>query len=158
MPPPPDLLQHFGYLVHDVARLSGHRFDRLARERLGLSRAQCKLLWALDLHGPQGMTQHELAEHLETTPMAVAALCARMETAGWISRHACAEDRRAKRVRLEPAARAPLAKAAKLSEQVLEEMLGDFAAADRRQLLAQLRQVRTRLVALREGEAAAAAR
>jgi DNA-binding MarR family transcriptional regulator len=144
--PPPDLLQRFDYLVHDIARLSGHRFDRLAREQLGLSRAQVRLLGALDLHGGErGMTQNALAEHLDMTPMAVAALCARMESAGWIRRVECREDRRAKHVRLEPAARAPLAKALKLADRLQAELLADLSAAERAELTHLLQRVHARL-------------
>ena len=113
------MLQRFDFLLHDIARISGHRFDQLARAELGLSRAQVRLLSALDLHaGPDGLTQNELAEHLDTSAMAVAALCARMEAAGWISRHACEHDRRARRVRLLPEARRPLAAALRIADRL----------------------------------------
>ena len=151
--PPPALFQRFDYLVHDIARLSGREFDRLAREQLGLSRAQVRLLGALELHGgTEGMTQNALAEHLDTTPMAVAALCARMEAAGWISRTGCAEDRRAKRVRLEPAARAPLAKAVKLADRLQAKMLAGLGATDRGRLVGLLQQVHARLQHVRHDD------
>lgn len=151
--PPTDLLQRFDYLVHDIARLSGHGFDRLAREALGLSRAQVRLLGALDLHGgPHGMTQNALADHLDMTPMAVAALCARMESAGWISRLECPTDRRAKRVRLEPAARAPLAKAFKLADRLQADALADLKPAERAELTALLQRVHARLQRRRDDD------
>ena len=147
----PDLLQRFDYLVHDIARATGHRFDRRARVELGLSRAQCRLLWALDLHADgAGMTQNALAEHLETTPMAVAALCARMEAAGWISRHECPDDRRAKRVQLEPAARVPMAAAVQLADELLDEHLADLSAAERRTLISLLGKVHHTVQGLRQ--------
>ena len=148
--PPPDLLQRFDYLVHDIARLSGRGFDRLAREQLGLSRAQVRLLGALDLlGGREGMTQNALAEYLDMTPMAVAALCARMEAAGWISRVECQEDRRAKRVRLERAARAPLAKALKLADRLQSDILGGLSASERSQLIGLLQKVHGRVQSAR---------
>jgi DNA-binding MarR family transcriptional regulator len=139
---PPDLLHRFDYLVNDIARATGVRFDREAREQLGLSRAQCRLLWALDLHQDDGgMTQNALADYLETTPMAVGALCARMESAGWISRHDSPTDRRAKLVRLEPAAREPMAAAVRLADRLLDQHLADLSPGERRQLTALLARV-----------------
>lgn len=144
--PVPDLLQRFDYLVHDIARVTGHRFDQLARTELGLSRAQVRLLSVLDIHaGPEGLTQNELAEHLDTSAMAVAALCARMEAAGWISRHECALDRRARRVQLLPAARKPLAAALRLADGMLDEMLSELSASERGQVVALLRRVHERV-------------
>jgi DNA-binding MarR family transcriptional regulator len=149
--PTPDVHQRFDYLVHDIARLNGRRFDRLAREQLGLSRAQVRLLGTLDLHGGNGgMTQNALADFLDMTPMAVAALCARLESAGWISRVECAEDRRAKRVRLEPAAHAPLAKALKLADRLQADCLAPMNATERAQLTALLQRVHARLQRGRE--------
>lgn len=148
--PPPDLLERIDFLVHDIARATGHRFDRLARQQLGLSRAQCRALWALDLHGDGGLTQNELAEYLDTTPMAVAALCARMESAGWIRRHECPQDRRAKRVRLEPAARIPLEEAGRLADRLLDDVLADLSAAERRQLTGLLQRVHARVLQRRD--------
>src|SRR5262245_9816823 len=42
-----DLSRRFGFLVAQVAKLYGELFDAMARERIGLSRAQCRLLGAL---------------------------------------------------------------------------------------------------------------
>ena len=39
-----DLDRSFGFLVHDVARLFGRRFNQRALLFLGLTRAQCKVL------------------------------------------------------------------------------------------------------------------
>ena len=58
-----DFSQRFGFLVNDVAKLYGEQFDRLARERIGLSRAQCRVLGALAMHGrecDQDAAVHEM--------------------------------------------------------------------------------------------------
>jgi len=39
-----NLDRSFGFLVHDVARLFGRRFNQRALLFLGLTRAQCKVL------------------------------------------------------------------------------------------------------------------
>ena len=148
--PRPDLLQRFDFLVHDIARISGIRFDQLARAELGLSRAQVRLLSVLDLYaGPEGMTQNELAEHLDTSAMAVAALCARMEVAGWITRHECELDRRARRVQLDPSARRPLADALRIADRLQKELLAGMSAAERRQLVTLMQRVHANAQRLR---------
>ena len=80
-----DFSQRFGFIVKDVAKRYGEAFDRLARERIGLSSAQCRLLGVLAMEGEEApLSQAELAQRLELTPMAVGGLCDRMEAAGWI--------------------------------------------------------------------------
>ena len=52
------LEKRFGFLVADVGRLSGRRFDQLARASLDLTRAQCRVLAYLshygEVNGPHG--------------------------------------------------------------------------------------------------------
>lgn len=73
----------FGFLVNEVGRLYSQQFDRLAREKLGLSQAQCRLLVVLARHkGEQALSQAELAQRMDLTPMAVATLCDRMAVRG----------------------------------------------------------------------------
>jgi DNA-binding MarR family transcriptional regulator len=141
-----DLENRFTFLVSDVARLLGRRFDRLARERLGLSRAQCRLLGVLALHSGQApMNQAQLADEMEMTPMGVAKLCERMEEAGWIARNACAADRRVKHVALAPPAEGALRAALALGDTLQEDALGTLSAAERAQLVALLKKVHARL-------------
>lgn len=82
-----NLTRRFGFLVSDVARLYGQQFDRLAREEIGLSQAQCRLVGVLAAHeGDEPLSQTELAQRLGLSTMAVGSLCDRMATAGWIRR------------------------------------------------------------------------
>ena len=142
----PDIENRFTFLVNDVARLLGRRFDRLSRERLGLSRAQCRLLGVLALHrGDAPMNQAQLADEMEMTPMGVAKLCERMEEAGWIARSACATDRRANHVALAPPAEGALRAALALSDTLQADALGTLSAAERAQLVALLKKVHARL-------------
>ena len=53
-----DLERSFGFLVNDVARLFGRRFDHNGR-RLGLTRAQCRTLGYLARN--EGINQAGLA-------------------------------------------------------------------------------------------------
>lgn len=143
-----DFSQRFGFLVNEVGRLYGRRFDQLAREQLGLSRAQCRLLGVLAAHdGPRALTQAELAERLDLTAMGVASLCERMEAAGWIRREAHATDRRAYGVVLQPPAQAALDAALAIGDTVQAQALAGLPAAERRQLVALLRKAHANLTA-----------
>ncbi|MGE5115136.1 MAG: MarR family winged helix-turn-helix transcriptional regulator [Betaproteobacteria bacterium] len=153
-----DLTRRFGFLVVEVAKLYGDRFDALARRRLGLSRAQCRLLAVL---APQpadaALSQAALAERLGVSAMAVTTLCDRMEAAGWLRRRAATGDRRVNEVRLEPRAARALDAALGLGDQLTARATAGLSAAERTQLVALLRKVRLELLALGDetGEAAA---
>ena len=62
-----DLTRRFGFLVSDVAKVYGDQFDALARERIGLSRAQVKLLSVLAMneggHAVYKLSPEELAKY-----------------------------------------------------------------------------------------------
>jgi DNA-binding MarR family transcriptional regulator len=141
-----DFSQRLGFLVNEVGRLYGRRFDQLARQQIGLSRAQVRLLGALAMHaGDTPLSQAELAERLDLTAMGVASLCDRMEAAGWIRRRASAADRRANEVELMPVAEKALDAALLLGDQIQAMALQGFSAAERTQLTALLRKAHANL-------------
>lgn len=151
----PALVQRFGFLVNDVGRQYSQQFDRLARERLGLSQAQCRLLAALAWHeGEEALSQAELAQKLGLTPMAVATMCDRLADAGWIERRPHPEDRRVNRLYIKPAARKALDKAMAIGDELAGRALAGLTAAERAQLLSLLAKARQGLLALNEGEGA----
>jgi DNA-binding MarR family transcriptional regulator len=142
-----DLTRRFGFLVTDVAKAYGHQFDALARERIGLSRAQVKLLSVLAMNeGRRAVSQAELAQQLELTPMAIAGLCDRMEAAGWVRRQPSATDRRVNEVHLAPRAQNALDAAFKLSDALTAKALAGLTAAERAQLIALLAKARNGLL------------
>ena len=141
-----DFTQRFGFLVNDVARLYGAQFDRLSRERIGLSRAQCRVLGALAMHG-EPMSQAELAQDLELSAMTVGGLCERLEAAGWVRRAASPNDRRAKEVQLAEGAEKALEAALKISDGVQARALAALSAEERTQLVALLNKARQGLMA-----------
>ena len=144
-----DFTQRFGFLVNDVAKLYGEHFDRLARERIGLSRAQCRLLGALAMHGDERpLSQIELAHRLGLSAMGVATLCDRMAAAGWIRRRPSATDRRINEVHLEPRAEEALNAALSIGEPLLARVLAGLTAVERTQLLTLLGKARSGLVNL----------
>ncbi|MBE7939867.1 MULTISPECIES: MarR family transcriptional regulator [Ramlibacter] len=143
------LTRRFGFLVNEVGRLYSQQFDRLARERLGLSQAQCRLLFALSAAG-EPLPQSALAQRLGVTPMAIASLCDRMAAAGWVERQPCEGDRRVNLLALRPRAARALDGALKIGDELTREVLGGLDAASQAQLLDMLGSVRDRLT----GEAA----
>ncbi|MBV9824210.1 MAG: MarR family transcriptional regulator [Alphaproteobacteria bacterium] len=97
-----ELNHSFGFLVNDVARLFGRRFDHNGT-RLGLTRAQCRTLSYLARN--EGINQAGLADLLEVRPMTLVRQIDRMEEAGWIERQPDPGDRRARRLFLTAKAR-----------------------------------------------------
>lgn len=137
-----DIASRLDFILSDVARLNGRRFDRLARERLGLSRAQCRLLGVLSIGAAEGpMNQAALAEMMDMTAMSVAKLCARMQAGGWIERETSGSDRRANLVKLAPDAGKALNRALRIADQLQEDALAGFSEAEREQLLGLLKRV-----------------
>ena len=141
----------FGFLVNDVSRQYSQQFDRLARERLGLSQAQCRLLAILAWHEEEPLSQAGLAQRLGLTAMAVATMCDRLEAAGWIERRAHPEDRRVNRLHIRPSARKALDKAMLIGDELTGRALEALTAAERAQLLALLGKARQGLLTLGEG-------
>ena len=144
-----DLSQRFGFLVNEVGRLYSQQFDRLARERLGLSQAQCRLLFVLARAGDgRPLSQAELAQRVGVTPMAVTNLCNRMAAAGWIERRPSPDDRRVNHLHVSPKARKALGKAMQIGDELTQQVLGGLGAAERAQLLALLSSAREGLLGL----------
>lgn len=148
-----DFTQRFGFLVKNVGKLYSEEFDRLARERIGLTSAQCRLLGALAMHGEdEPLSQAELAQRLDLTPMAVAGLCDRMAAAGWIRREPSATDRRVNRIHLEPSAEKALDAALSISDGLNARVMSVLSQPERAQLLSLLGKVRDSLVDITSGD------
>ena len=137
-----DFTQRFGFLVKSVGKLYSEEFDRLSRERIGLSSAQCRLLGALAMHGDEEpLSQAELAQRLDLTPMAVAGLCDRMTAAGWIRREPSPRDRRVNNILLQPSAEKALDAALSISDGLNARVMSVLTQAERAQLVALLGKV-----------------
>lgn len=138
----------FGFLVNDAARLYSQQFDRLAREKLGLTRAQCQLLaWLATHEGADALSQAELAQRMGITPMGVASLCDRMAAAGWIERRAHPEDKRVNRLYVKPKARKAMERAMVIGDEITAQSLHGFTAAERALLTDLLARARRNLLA-----------
>jgi DNA-binding MarR family transcriptional regulator len=141
-----DFSDRFGFLVNEVGRLYGRLFDQLSRERLGISRAQIRMIGVVaTAEDDRPWTQSELAQRLDLTPMGVATLCDRMEAGGWLRRSPAPNDRRANAIELEPKALDVLDDALELSDDVQSAALTGLSAAERRQLVTLLQRVRINL-------------
>jgi DNA-binding MarR family transcriptional regulator len=148
-----DYTRRFGFLVNDVSRLYIQQFDRLAREQIGLSQAQCRLVGVLASHeGDELLSQTELAQRLGLSTMAVGGLCDRMAAAGWIRREPSPTDRRINRLQLEPRARKALTAALAIGDDLTTRALAPLSAAERAQLLALLAKTRLSLMSLATAE------
>jgi DNA-binding MarR family transcriptional regulator len=128
----------FGFLVHDVARLYGRRFDRNGR-RLGLTRAQCRTLGYLARN--EGINQAGLADLLEIRPMTLVRQIDRMQEAGWIERRPDPTDRRARRLFLTDKARPVLGRIWDVATETQDQVLAALSPDESDQLIDLLRRV-----------------
>ena len=141
------LHRRFGFVVNEVGRLYSQQFDRLAREQLGLSQAQCRLLGVLVAHEDEPLSQAELAQRVGITPMGVTALADRLAAGGWLERHPHPQDRRINQLHVLPKARKALDRAMALGDELTGEVLAGLSAAERQQLLNLLGHARETLLA-----------
>jgi DNA-binding MarR family transcriptional regulator len=147
------LTRRFGFLANEVGRLYSQQFDRRAREELGLSQAQCRLLVVLSSHeAGAAISQAELAQRMGLTAMAVATLCDRMAAAGWIERRPSPTDRRANELHMRPRAKEALARALGIGDELSSRALAGLTAAERTQLIALLAKAREGVLNLSRNE------
>jgi MarR family transcriptional regulator for hemolysin len=139
-----DLDRSFGFLVNDVARLFGRRFDYNGG-RLGLTRAQCRTLGYLARN--EGINQAGLADLLEIRPMTLVRQIDRMEEAGWIERHPDPADRRARRLFLTAKARPILGRIWHVANETRDEALALLSPLQAETLIELLRRVHATLSA-----------
>jgi DNA-binding MarR family transcriptional regulator len=132
-----------GFLITDAGRLCGRLFDERAKARLGLTRAQSRVLAYLSWYGETN--QARLAETLEISPISLTRLLDRMTEGGWVVRVADAHDRRAYCVKATRKARAALAQVLDVGDRVADEALAGLAAHEREVLIGLLHRMRANL-------------
>jgi DNA-binding MarR family transcriptional regulator len=142
--------ERVGFLISDVGRLCGKRFDDLARSSLDLTRAQCRALAYLSHYGD--INQARLADLLDVAPISAGRLLDRMEEGGWIKRVDNPSDRREKQIRLTKKAERTLDKARKVGDEVAKEGLQGLSAQEALQLIKLLQKVRTNLTKIVDSE------
>jgi DNA-binding MarR family transcriptional regulator len=146
--------KRFGFLVSDVGRLSGKRFDDLAKSSLALTRAQCRALAYLSHHGE--VNQARLADLLEVAPISAGRLLDRMEEGGWIERLSNPQDRRQRQIRMTAKAQKALDSARRVGDVVAAEALRGFTQREHEQLIDLLQRVRANLSRIVDSEPATA--
>ena len=139
-----DFARNLGFLLGDVARLTRTAFDRRVAS-LELTRSQW---WVLTyVFRDQGLTQSELADHLEIGKVALGNLIDRLEAKGWVERRPDPNDRRINRVFLTGKA-APIMDDMRAPAQDLYDMLvSGLSKAQRETLVDLLLVVRRNLIA-----------
>jgi DNA-binding MarR family transcriptional regulator len=137
-----DPARSFGFLVHDVARLYGRRFDRNGR-RLGLTRAQCRTLGYLARN--EGINQAGLADLLEIRPMTLVRQIDRMQESGWIERRPDPTDRRARRLFLTDKARPVLGRIWDVATETQDQILAALSPDEADRLIDLLRRIHSAL-------------
>jgi DNA-binding MarR family transcriptional regulator len=141
------LEERFGFLISDVSRLWGKRFDGHAKTSLDLTRAQCRVLAYLAHYG-EVINQAQLADLLDVAPISAGRLLDRMEEGGWIERTTNPDDRRERQVQMTPKAERTLGKARKIGDKVVDEGLNGFTDEEAKQLVSLLQRVRHNLSSL----------
>jgi DNA-binding MarR family transcriptional regulator len=138
-----DLEQRFGFLIADVGRLCGKRYDDLAKASVDLTRAQARIIAYLAHYGD--MNQVSLAQRLEVAPISAGRLLERLEEKGWVARTANPNDRRELQVSLTPKAEAVLTAARRVGDEVQAEALAGFTPEEAEQFSQMLQRVRANL-------------
>lgn len=105
------------FLVGDLARAFRQRFEAaLAKEGLEITVGEARTLHHASRRGP--VRQNFLAESMGIEPMTLVNFLDRLERRGWILRETDPSDRRAKIVRVAPAAAALVARLEKIAASV----------------------------------------
>jgi DNA-binding MarR family transcriptional regulator len=157
MPPPHQIdPESITFLILDIARLSRAGFERrVAAASLGVTPAEARVLGTLARCGKA--RQNALADTLGVAKMSMTGVLDRLEAAGLVSRSEDPADRRAKIVRLTPAAAPIIAALAALAEDLRQSLRGTMPEAEWRAFLAAAKVVRDNLLAARPAAPAAAA-
>jgi MarR family transcriptional regulator, transcriptional regulator for hemolysin len=148
MPPKQDF-EGIGFLLADVSRLLRRDFDRRVRA-LSLTQAQWRAI--AHLAREDGIKQAMLADRLEVAPITLGRLIDRLEAAGWVTRAADPEDRRASLLFLTPKAEPILDEMWAHAAEAFEDVMAGITQPMRKELVTLLERMKQNLS---EAEAAA---
>lgn len=141
----------FGFAIHDVARLLRVSFDRQAANT-GLTRAQWSVL--AHLHRSNGVQQKTLANVMDITPITLARHLDRLEVDAWIERRDDPDDRRAKRVFLNPKAGPMMDMLSILGQSVRAQAMTGISQQEEDNFMQVLLKIRANLCAANSGHEA----
>jgi MarR family transcriptional regulator, transcriptional regulator for hemolysin len=133
------------YMLHDATRQLRKHFDRRAT-RLELTRAQWRALKATSRQ--EGLSQAELAEHLDMEAIPVGRVIDRLEKTGFVERRSDPADRRRWRLYLTPKAYAVVGEMEVIATDLREDALRGVERNDLDALMRVLGQIKENLAAL----------
>jgi DNA-binding MarR family transcriptional regulator len=105
---------------------------------LGITPDQFSILRWLSEGAPQGLTQRALGDLMASDANTITSTLSRMEKAGLIARQRHENDRRARRVTLQPAGKRALTRGRKIALELQEQVLAALPAGRRETFLAEL--------------------
>ncbi|HEX5122494.1 MAG TPA: MarR family transcriptional regulator [Rhodanobacteraceae bacterium] len=133
------------YMLHDVTRQIRKHFDRRAT-RLELTRAQWRALKVTSRH--EGLSQSELAEHLDMEAIPVGRVIDRLEKTGFVERRADPADRRRWRLYLTAKAHAVVGEMDVIAGELRDDALRGIERDDLDTLMSVLNQIKGNLATL----------
>jgi DNA-binding MarR family transcriptional regulator len=133
------------YMLHDVTRQIRKHFDRRAT-RLELTRAQWRALKVTSRH--EGLSQSELAEHLDMEAIPVGRVIDRLEKTGFVERRADPSDRRRWRLYLKPKAYAAVGEMEVIAGELRDDALRGIDKNDLDTLMSVLNSIKENLATL----------
>jgi MarR family transcriptional regulator for hemolysin len=152
---PAALQPNVGALLHDVARLIRRRFERRARQiGLAITRQQARAL--LSVARNEGLSQAAIATLLDIEPIALVRLLDRLHEEGLVDRRLHPTDRRVRTLWLTPLGWTMVDRILAINAQVRDEACAGFSPAAREAVLRALDHMKANLLAVEEGESAAA--
>lgn len=113
---------------------------------LSITPDQFSILRWLSEGDPQGLTQRALGDLMASDANTITSTLSRMEKAGLIARQPHENDRRARRVKLQPAGRRALTRGREIALELQEQVLAALPAARREKFLAELDAIATACV------------
>jgi MarR family transcriptional regulator for hemolysin len=142
---------HFMFALADLQRAVRAYADQKAA-RHGITRSQ----WAVlaKLQKEEGLQQAKLAKLLDIQPITLTRLVDRLCSSGLVERRADANDRRANRLYLTPAARPLMVKLRSLRDEINQTALAHLKPAEADRLLVQLEQIKENVRAAYKAECA----
>jgi MarR family transcriptional regulator for hemolysin len=128
----PDTNKDFLFALFETQRMLRLYADKQAT-RFGITRAQWAVLAKLERF--EGLKQSELAEMMEMQPISLTRLIDRLCDNNLIERRSDANDRRANRLYLRPAARPLLKKLGELRVEITQTALGRMSSNEAHDLV-----------------------
>ncbi len=128
----PDTNKDFLFALFETQRMLRLYADKQAT-RFGITRAQWAVLAKLERF--EGLKQSELAEMMEMQPISLTRLIDRLCDTNLIERRSDANDRRATRLYLRPAARPLLKKLGELRAEITQTALGQMSSNEAHDLV-----------------------